>query len=407
MTLKTADGRLPRAILRARSENLAILNMARAAMVGAFVLLLTFLGYGMGLEAWKPSIPLGIYFAATLILLVLGRRSTELGHYSRFAVPLIDAPFVFWIQWQNVESAVIPQGVAGFSISLFVFLVLLAALSLDLKCLLLTAFGGIVLECLLQMKAQVDVGGQSSAAIIIGGSAAICIYASWKRLQMVASLTRESVKRERLGRYFSPAVASMLEQREDESLGSGVSRELTILFSDIRGFTSLSESLSAPEVVSLLNRYHSLMVDRVFEFGGTLDKFIGDGIMAYFNAPVDQNDHAQRAIECALAMQKDVDALNKALVNEGKPPLRIGIGIHTGIAVVGDIGAPSRKEFTAIGDSVNLASRLEGLTKSYDSDILVSAMTKDQAEDSQVFRSVGEATVRGKSKPVQLFAPTD
>jgi adenylate cyclase len=196
----------------------------------------------------------------------------------------------------------------------------------------------------------------------------------------------------------------MLEQWDEDELANGQECELSILFIDIRGFTTLSETMPSREVVELLNAYHSRMVEAIFRNGGTLDKYLGDGLVAYFNAPVDQEDHALRALNCALDMENGLEELNQERAKEGKPPLKMGVGIHTGTAIVGDIGAPHRREFTAIGSAVNIASRIEGLTKEFDRPIVVSGSTRAMI-DGKEWEGLGEKVVRGGSQPIELYSP--
>lgn len=181
------------------------------------------------------------------------------------------------------------------------------------------------------------------------------------------------------------------------------SRQITVLFSDIRGFTTLSEHRSPQEIVSLLNRYFSLQVEVVFRHGGSLDKFIGDCIMAFWGAPLDDPQHAVNAVAAALEMA-DVLQRFKRELGEQDADFDVGIGIHSGPAVVGLIGSDQRREYTAIGDTVNLASRIEGLTKGV-SRILVSRETRELCGDAFEFRAAGSYKVKGREQEVELFAP--
>jgi len=194
----------------------------------------------------------------------------------------------------------------------------------------------------------------------------------------------------------------LIENPKTLSLG-GENKRLTILFSDIRGFTNISESMNAHDLVHLLNRYFTPMTDSVLEHKGMLDKYIGDAIMAFFNAPVDVELHADKAALTALDMIERLNSLNKALEKENIPSIKIGIGINTADVVVGNMGSNSRFNYTVMGDGVNLASRVESLTKNYGIDILITEFTAKELSSSFVYRKIEDVIVKGKEKAVTLY----
>jgi adenylate cyclase len=203
-------------------------------------------------------------------------------------------------------------------------------------------------------------------------------------------------------RFTNPHVARELVERGGIETGR---RDVTLLFSDIRGFTTLSETRKPEEVIALLNRYFSLQVDVVFNHGGSLDKFIGDCIMAMWGAPLDDPHHARHAVACALDMADTLQAFKRELGAE-QSGFDVGIGLHSGPAVVGLMGSQTRRlEYTAIGDTVNLASRIEGLTKEAGRRILVSRDTMEQCADSFDFLPAGSYKVKGRAQEVELFEP--
>jgi adenylate cyclase len=204
-------------------------------------------------------------------------------------------------------------------------------------------------------------------------------------------------------RFVNPEVVQQLVTSGALKRG-GESREISVLFSDIRGFTTLSEKRTPQQVVALLNRYFTLQVEVVFRHGGSLDKFIGDCIMAFWGAPLDDPDHAKHAVLAALEMAEVLQRFKKEL-GEEDADFDVGIGIHSGPAVVGLIGSEQRREYTAIGDTVNLASRIEGLTKGV-ARILVSEETMKLCGDAFVYTPYGSFEVKGRGQQVNLFGPT-
>jgi adenylate cyclase len=221
----------------------------------------------------------------------------------------------------------------------------------------------------------------------------------------LAEFLRERRQREaamaQFSRFTNPHVAKLLVDRGGIDTAR---REVTLLFSDIRGFTTLSETRSPEEVIALLNRYFSLQVDVVFRHDGSLDKFIGDCIMAIWGAPLDDPEHAKHAVACALDMVDTLIAFRRALGAEDSG-FDVGIGVHSGPAVVGLMGSQKRLEYTAIGDTVNLASRIEGLTKDAKRRVLVSKDTRDLCGDAFEFEHCGTFPVKGRAQPVELYEP--
>lgn len=230
-------------------------------------------------------------------------------------------------------------------------------------------------------------------------------------LTTVGSEIYRSLVVDRKGRYMKKAfsnyvsadlVAQIMKNPDSLKLG-GEKREISILFSDIRGFTSLSEKLSPEDLVQVLNEYLNPMTQIVLEEKGTLDKYIGDAVMALYNAPLDVTDHAGHACRSALKMMDKLAELNRSFVERGIQTIDIGIGINTGDAVVGNMGAAMRFDYTAIGDNVNLASRLEGLNKMYGTHIIVSQSTKLLAGSDLPFREIDLVAVKGKQQPVPIY----
>jgi adenylate cyclase len=193
-------------------------------------------------------------------------------------------------------------------------------------------------------------------------------------------------------------VNQIIKHPENLRLG-GERRELSILFSDIRGFTSLSETMDPEALVEVLHEFLDPMSEIIVKHGGTIDKYIGDAIMALFGAPLDQPDHSPRACRTALEMVQSLKALDQEWLERGKPSLRVGIGINSGPVSVGNMGSSRLFDYTAIGDNVNLASRLEGLNKYYGTEILVSAATAQHLENNFYFREVDLVRVKGKNIP--------
>lgn len=215
---------------------------------------------------------------------------------------------------------------------------------------------------------------------------------------------KSRIMKNAFGSYVSREVVEQISKNSNILKLGGERKELTVMFSDIRGFTNYSEKMAPEEIVSVLNDYLSRMSEVIFAYKGTIDKFIGDAIMAIFGAPILQKDHADKACTVALEMMNEIKRLNKECSADGQAPMNVGIGINTGEMTVGNIGSRKRFDYTVIGDEVNLGSRLEGLTKFFGVDIIVSGRTKDACiSENFLFRNLGSVKVKGKEKAVEVF----
>ena len=256
------------------------------------------------------------------------------------------------------------------------------------------------------MDAELICGGEKTSANI---NVQPLMSAEGKKLGsmvMIEDISSEKRMKSTMARYMDPGLADQLLASGAEALG-GRSVPATILFSDVRGFTTLSENLGPQGIVSVLNEYFTIMVDCITREGGMLDKFIGDAIMAEFGLPVGHDDDEDRAVRAAISMMKEMNAWNATRAANGQLTIDMGIGLNTDTVVSGNIGSPKRMDYTVIGDGVNLASRLESACKQYAAHILISENTFKKLKGTYRTREIDLVVVKGKTQPVAVYEVLD
>jgi adenylate cyclase len=269
--------------------------------------------------------------------------------------------------------------------------------------------------------------GIAATVIVIGGAIAGSIYAYSNFLvlydstafavgvglvalhaymvKFVSEFLQKQQIRKQFQSYLSPdLVAKLIKDPSLLKLG-GEEKELSIMFTDVRGFTSISEHYGkdVQGLTSIMNRYMTAMTRTILETGGTLDKYIGDAQMAFWNAPLDETKHCKDAVKAALEMLGSLDGFNKGIAEEGVPPFGMGIGINTGVVVVGNMGSEQRFDYTCLGDAVNLASRLEGQSKNYGVLIVLGPVTAERIGDEYFTVELDCIAVKGKKEGVTIY----
>ena len=231
------------------------------------------------------------------------------------------------------------------------------------------------------------------------------VYIHSYTVKFITELNQKLQIKKQFGTYLSPALVEKLQKNPELLRLGGETRELSIMFTDVRGFTTISEHYGkdVQGLTQIMNRYMTAMTEKILVNNGTLDKYIGDAQMAFWNAPLDDKEHALHAVKTGLEMLGDLDAFNKEISSEGVPPFGMGLGINTGDVVVGNMGSRQRFDYTCLGDSVNLASRLEGQSKNYGVRIVLGEKTANYVKDNYPVVEMDTIAVKGKTEGVKVF----
>lgn len=351
---------------------------------------------------WQAQAPwIAAYLAIGLLMTLPRFRRHE--PFRVWSICWLDAPMIFAARLAAIRAG---AGLPGAALTFALYLGVLVATPSTYRrgptiALAIEAFA---FDAVLAWKTGGGVAWIVLAAVLSIMGVVMARRAGWRLREIADDWAAEKSRRDLLGRYFAPAVAERIFAM-GEALARGERRVVTILFVDVRGFTALGEALAPEPLLDLLNEILAALAGRVFAHDGTLDKFTGDGLMAYFGAPLDQPDHAARAIECALEMLETIaaiDARHRATLGS---EIRIGVGLHTGEVMVGNIGPADRREYTVIGDAVNTAARIEQLNKELGTSVLASQSTREAAGDRFAWTSRGAVPVRGKAEPVATWIP--
>lgn len=402
MDLATLRNTLGQTLELERVHNARIFASLRLVAVSGFLIYFLFIVF-RSWAGWHESlsifVPLWVFSVGAWWM---ARKSARWAVAMSLTVPLIDLPVLCLLQIYTVSSRIghpgeIPSGFFG----LFLSLVALTVLTLQTWQVLLTAAVAVVLNAASAFVLEDRSKSPLFTTLVTLMFACFCVYARHRVLHLVAAIARLN----RLRRYFPPEIAEMLQSKDDQALLE--TREITVMFVDIRGFGDMAATLSSKQVVEILSEYYTEVVNALFKMKGTLDKFMGDGIMAYFGAPFEQADHARQAVACAFDVLQGMQAFNERRAREGQESIKIGIGIHTGVATLGVIGSPTRMEYTAVGNTVNLAWRIEEQTKVCGTEILLSDATFRALGSAIKHRSCGTFDLRGFPRPVELIEPLE
>lgn len=387
-----------------RFKNIKQLGYARIGLVVSFFLLHLYMGFVLNEHDFRgKEIHFAIYLTTASLLLAIGKNKL-IQSFNPLSIAILDIPLATLIlrSWAHEQSETGMLLTGGLALSFNLFFIHLSSFLLSFSKTIVTFIAAAISVGYIQVTTQTHLHTIIVSQLLLFVFLFTTLYKNKKIYLLIKNSYLEQARVDKLARYFSPNVASHI-QSQSELNPEGREAEVTVLFADIRDFTSISESISGQEVVQLLNALHERLVECIFSCGGTLDKYIGDGIMAYFGAPITDPNHADKGVECANRMRKAIFEFNQLRTAQGKPPISVGIGLHSGKVVIGDVGASIRREYTIIGDTVNTASRVEALTKKHQLDFLATDAVREGMKDKSKLRLVGEDDIRGKTKTIRTY----